>query len=69
MRPVKGFDPDRKKLILRLASKGLSQKEISEILEVTPTTVRNYMREMGMLDPKKVMGGIRGHEERLAKQG
>ncbi len=54
---------DENNLIRRYLKRGMTQKEIAVLMDKTPTTIRNRMREMGLLNQKKVEGGKKGYKK------
>ncbi len=51
---------DEMKLIQRYLKIGMSQKEIADRMGKSTMTIRTRMREMGLLNQKKVEGGKKG---------
>lgn len=65
----KGIDhSDYLKLLKRYKSLGVKNTEIAKYFGVTPSTIQNWCRQLGMLDPKKVAGGKLGQKKREEKQ-
>ena len=59
---------DEEKLIRTYLKRGVSQKEIAQVLGLTAATVRVVMRGMGMVNPVRIAAGLKAKETALAKQ-
>ena len=58
---------DQKKVVMAMLAKGMTQKEIAWVLNVSATTIRARMRELGCLDPNYVARGMKAKETASAK--